>query len=360
MDAFIELIQLAAGTRETLSGIPSSRAEWEELFRLTAMHNLLGVTFPVIDKLHDDSDIPLGVYTRWAMAARTIQHKNERMLEYCRDLYRRFSEDGFRTCIFKGQAAARRYPSPLLRQSGDIDIWVEGDRDAVLDYLRARYTVKKVFYHHCDAGIFDKVGVEVHFTPTWMNAPAANRKLQAYFESIAGEQFSNYNEELAFNVPTARFDAVYMLLHMLRHVLDEGLGLRQVLDYFYVLKDLSAIDREQVLSDARHLGLTGFASGIMYVLENVFGMDRNQMLCAPDESQGQFLLDEIMISGNFGRFDPRNEHEKDESHIRHARRKLSRSLRFLKYYPGEVLSMPYFMCWQFFWRRKHNYLYKGR
>ena len=193
-----------------------------------------------------------------------------------------------------------------------------------------------------------------------MNSPFSNRKLQRYFASISEEQFSNYCEELGCCIPTNRFDAVYMMLHMLRHVLDEGVGLRQLLDYYYLLIKMTPQEKDQAIKDIQQLGILGFASGMMFVMQEVLGVGQSILLCSPDAKQGAFLLEEIMLSGNFGRFDKRNAHEKNESHIRHARRKLRRALRFLKYYPGEVLFMPAFMAWQYFWRRKNGYFYKGK
>ncbi len=294
MNSFFELVQMAVGCRESISEPPASREEWEELLKVTGKHNLLGVTFPAIDELHDSIEIPLSIYSRWAMMAEKIAKRNEVQTKTIRSLHEKFKADGFRNCLLKGQGAALRYPDPTLRQCGDIDIWLEGDRQAIVDYIRTLCPVKKIVYHHLDANMIPKMGVEVHFTPTWMNAPGANRRLQRWFAANAGEQFSNYDGELGFCVTTASFDAVYMLLHIYRHVLEEGVGLRQLLDYYYVLKQLSDEQREKVRSDLKHLKMQGFAAAVMWVLKEVFALEDGLMLCVPDPGEGAFLLDEIL------------------------------------------------------------------
>lgn len=360
MNPFFELIRTAIGTRASFASVPVTRDEWEALQKVCGEHNLLAVTFPVIDELHDLVDVPLGVYSRWAMVAEKTQKKNKMHQEACKILHERFLADGFHTCVLKGEAAAALYPRPELRQSGDIDLWIDGERSAVVDYLRERYPLKKIVYHHCDASILKGVSVEVHFTPTWMNSPVSNKKLQAWFRSVAPEQFANLDTEHGYCVPSLRFDAVYMLIHIFRHFLDEGIGLRQLLDYYYVLKALDEGGRAAVCADLRNLGFMRFAAGVMYILKEVFDAPEAVMLTAADEKLGAFLLEEVLVSGNFGRFDPRNAHEKGEGKIRHTRRKVGRALRFFRYFPSEVFWMPWFMLWQYFWRRKHNYLYKGR
>ena len=230
----------------------------------------------------------------------------------------------------------------------------------MVDFLRARFPVKKVVYHHCDVQIIKGTGVEVHFTPSWMNSSISNARLQRWFSEQSAAQFSNLDPQLGFCVPTLRFDAVYMLIHIYRHVLEEGIGLRQLLDYYYLLHRLTEADRQAAVEELRHLKLLRFAGAVMFVLQEVFGMQAGVMYVAPDKRWGAFLLDEILRSGNFGRYDPRNSHKKGEGIIAHTFRKLRRNLHFLGYFPSEVLSMPFFMCWQYLWRRKHNYLYKGR
>ncbi|MBO6169586.1 MAG: nucleotidyltransferase family protein [Bacteroidales bacterium] len=360
MNTFFELVRASIGKSETLEHVPASLAEWDQLQEVTGRHNLLAFTFPFIDRLHDEIDIPLGVYSRWAMMAEKVSSRSKFQQESCEKLYKNFADNGFRTCILKGRAAAALYPHPELRQGGDIDIWVEGDRHTVVDFLRSKFEVHKIVYHHCDVKMIKGMGVEVHFTPSWMNSFSSNRRLQQWFASQAGEQFSNFDGELGFSVPTLAFDAVYMLIHIYRHVLDEGIGLRQLLDYYYVLEHLDSAARAKVLGDIRYLKLEKFAAAVMYVLEEVFLLDESLMLCAPDESEGAFLLSEIMASGNFGKYDIRNAHSSSEGLIGHGKRKVSRGLRYLRYYPSEVLAMPLFMCWQYFWRRKNGFLYKGR
>ena len=361
MEAFFELVQMAVGCRDSLDSAPRSREEWETLFKVTGQHSLLGITFPVIDRLHDEMEIPLAVYSRWAMVAEKIAAKNKYQKEAGIRLRSLFAEAGFRTCLLKGQAAAALYPEPSLRQSGDVDVWVEGERDAILDFLHGKqFPLGKTVYHHCDVKMFKGSGVEVHFTPSWMNAPGANRRLQKWFASHADAQFGNYDETLGMSVPTIAFDAVYMLIHIYRHVLEEGVGLRQLLDYYYVLQHLPQEDRSGVVSDIRHLRLGGFAAAVMYVLQQAFKLEDGCLLFTPDPREGGFLLDEIMRSGNFGRYDSRNAHDKGEGLVAHGRRKFGRGVRFFLHYPSEVFWMPLFMIWQYFWRRKNGFLYKGR
>ncbi len=360
MDPLFELIQLSIGTRDDFPSAPQTMEQWGGLLNLVVEHSLVGVTYPAVEKYSRLTPVPLEYTFPWTMAVDEIKEKNKRMMEAAGSLYRFFKKHGYPNCIIKGPAAAAYYPRPELRQGGDIDIWVGGERQDIVDFLRSKCQVRRVVYHHCDARLVKGINVEVHFTPTWMNGFFANRRLQKWFEAQASCQFSNYNEALGFSVPLPRFDGVFLLLHIYRHVLDEGVGLRQLLDYHYLLKALGPEDRSCVVEDLKHLGMMGFASEVMFVLREVFGTTEDALLCPPDPRRGAFLLDSVLVSGNFGHSDARNAHGSSEGILAHGWRKVRRNATLLLHYPGEVLAMPLYMVWQYFWRRRHGYLYKGR
>ena len=305
------MIQVAIGAREKLTRPPADRAEWEELFKVCGKHNLVAFTFPVIDALHDEIDVPLGIYSKWAMMAEKVRQNNGKLNTACKSLHDFFAQNGFRSCVLKGQGVATLYPDPSLRQCGDVDIWLEGKRERIVEFCREHFEVKQIVYHHLDVHSFNGVNVEAHFTPSWMNSPIANCRLQRYFASLADGQFSNMDEETGFCMPTGRFNAVYLLIHIYRHVLDEGVGLRQLMDYYYVLKSLTPADREAARADIRSLGIQRFAAGVMSLLVKVFAAPSDWLLFSPDDRQGEFLLGEI-------RFPQRPFRRRDACHARQA------------------------------------------
>ena len=362
MSPLFELIQFSIGTRDDFPSAPDSVEAWKALLQQVAEHSLVGITFPAIWKMSTTGAVPVEIYYPWEVAVRKIISKNQWQRKAVAELNHLFLDNGFRNCILKGQAAAAYYPQSSLRQSGDIDIWLEGSRETIMAFLRSRYEVYKTRYIHCEAKVLDNVRVEVHFTPSWMFSPFANRRLQRWFASRSDGQFSHFDDSLGCNVPTTVFNAVYMLLHIYRHVMEEGIGLRQLLDYYYVLKRMDETGRKTVVRDLKQLRLYRFAGAVMFVLRSSFLADESILLCPPDARLGTILLESILESGNFGHSDPvfANPDSKTEGILAHGWRKIKRNLRYLLLSPTEVLWMPWFVTWQYFWRRKHGYLYKGR
>ena len=55
-----------------------------------------------------------------------------------------------------------------------------------MDYVRRHVPDRKPVYHHVDFPVIDELPIEVHFTPSWMNSPFTNRRLQDFFKRGTG------------------------------------------------------------------------------------------------------------------------------------------------------------------------------
>ena len=152
--------------------------------------------------------------------------------------------------------------------------------------------------------------------------------------------------------PSIAFNRVYILVHIYRHLFHEGIGLRQLLDYYFVLaQGFTEEEREATMCTLRSLRMQRFTAAVMWVLQEVYGMDDRYLLTQPDEREGRFLLSEIMLAGNFGQYDERLQHERGESALHWGLRKVKRNFRFVRSYPSEVLWSPLFKLWHWVWRK---------
>lgn len=353
-----ELIQVALGKREQLDKVPSA-GEWEKLQAFAYRQTLVGVMFSGVEKLPKAQRPPIEILLDWYGTTEEIKSLNLLMDKQVGKVAGRLEKAGFPGVVLKGQGLARLYPEPLLRMSGDIDIWLKGRRRDIVAYLRGKGVDGRVVYHNMPFEL-DGYEVEAHFTPSWMNCYLTNRRLQRFFASQQAGQLEHIvkigESGTEIPVPTQAFNRVFVLQHIYRHLFGSGIGLRQLMDYYYVLEQgFTDSERMETLLVLRQLHMLKFARAVMYVLQTVFGMEERNMLLAPDEKEGRFLLAEIMRAGNFGCYDDRIVIPEDEGKLHSFFRITRQNMRLLKHYPKETLWNPVYRAWHYVWRKVNGY-----
>ena len=338
---FFELIQVALGVRVCLSHSPTAE-EWKMLYDMAKKQSLVGVCFAGVQKLQTQRQEPTEMlYLTWMGMAAKIQQRNETVNKQCVELQERLTKEGFRSCILKGQGNSDNYGQlALLRQSGDIDIWVEGGFYKVYNWAKNIAPSDEINQHHIHFDYFSDTEVELHYTPFVLNNPIRNNVLRKYFAENEDLQFSNQinlpDGSMIFAADNS-FNIVFQLVHVFHHLFTEGIGLRQLMDYYFVLRNIEETTRlKHSKACVQSLGICRFASALMWVMGKVFGLEEKYMLWTPCEKDGLFLLNEIMQAGNFGHQDARV--PKNMSHWK--------SFWYLNFYNLRLTKFDY---WNWFW-----------
>ena len=399
---FFEFLRYCIGT---VQEVPSSLkgADWRVLYAMARKQCLVGVLFDGIKRLPADVGMDKGLLFQWMAQNQTLRKANARLDKAAVEVAEWFGRKGFRTCVLKGQGNALLYPSGMERTPGDIDLWVDGGDRKVVSFVCSLSPDEKVCYHHIGFPEYNGVEVEVHFRPSFLFCFRHNRRLQEYYERVMDEQFAHkvkLGEQGEVAVPKAEFNLIFQLTHIFTHLMNEGIGLRQLLDYFFLLKNTDfggntdgdgfllntdftdntdkvggnaesggslvntdftdntdriggnadGVDRRLLQDELRRLGLWEFAGAVMYIMKEVFGLEDNRLIVPPDVKRGRLVLKEVLEAGNFGQYDKRNWF--GHSALGHNLQRLYRDMRLVRYFPEEALSEPFFRIWHFFWRKR--------
>ena len=237
---FFDFLRFCIGS---VKEIPDSlkEADWKELYAIAKKQCLVGVLFDGIKKLPAEYvGMKKELLLQWMAESQMLEKANVRLNDAAIQVSEWFRKKGFRTCILKGQGNALMYPNPYSRTPGDIDIWVEGGDKRVISFVRSISPHEKACYHHIEFPSYKGVEVEVHYRPSFLLCFWHDRKLQKYYEREKEEQFSHrvmLGEQGEIAIPTAEFNLIFQLIHIFSHLMHEGIGLRQLVDYLYVLCD---------------------------------------------------------------------------------------------------------------------------
>lgn len=347
---FFELMQVAVGNRERLSCTPTLD-QWKMLFEICKKQTLVGIGYVAMKRLpREQWPQERRFLMRWTMSAEKKKTHNEKISGECVEVCKKLRAEGFHTCILKGQANIRYYRAMgEYRTPGDIDVWMWSDSGRVADVIRyAKRQNPDVdpHYHHVECQVSGDTETELHYRPSWMSTPWQNRAFQQFCEM----QKPLLQEYEGFPVPTPLFDSIFQLVHIYRHLFSEGIGMRQVLDYYMILQSLTDAERESARQMVKRLGLVTFTRSLMYVLRVVFLMPEDKQLFKPKKKDGRILLREIMLAGNFGHADARYTVTREDDAMRWGIMKLRRNMTFLRSYPQEVLAEPLFRIYHWCWR----------
>ena len=357
----IQLLRVAIGKDNKLRQSPSNE-EWEQLLYTAMLQAVMGICFAGIKRLPKEQRPNKKIFYQWLGTVLQIQKQNELIDKKTAKVWRMLKEAGLVPAVLKGQGIAYEYSYTdtisegdvektikinlaTLRQSGDIDIWVLGGYKKVCDYVQRIAPTTDLAYHRFHFNIFRDTEVELHHRPTLMRNLMDDRKLAKWYNSFKEKDFI-YLEEKGFAVPPSSFNRIFILTHIYRHFLFEGIGLRQVMDYYFVLRGHDT-DKDNTEKMLKHLRLKRFAEAIMWILHTQFGLEEQFLICAMNEKEGRFVLGEILTTGNFGKADQRYQFK----HLGKLRKKLARGTHLFLHYPSEVLWTPIWLVFHRFWKK---------
>ena len=369
--------------------IPDTKGmDWFAFYRFTCEQAIAGVAFEGVKRMSDarekveenhqplesehQSKPPFSLLMEWIGLTEQIAGQNRLVNKKCLEVQKELHESGFDNCIIKGQGNALNYPNPYSRTSGDIDIIIRNaDRKRLTQWVKEHKGLAGCHFQHAEYEE-DGVGVELHFVPCYMNNPIYHKRLQKWLHEQA-EKDDIWNHEVGMpdgmgriTIPSSFYNLIYQLAHIMHHFFDEGIGLRQMMDYYLVLMEEGRRQMEEgrrqmeegrgkmddVADTLQYLGLWKFAGAVMYVMQEVFHLDKAYMLAPVDERRGKTLMEEILKGGNFGRYSGLTNHTAGGKYVA----KTLRNFRLVREYPAEALCEPVFRTWHFLWRQWHKYV----
>ena len=247
--AIFAFLKYCLGSKENMSRVITGM-DWQELYSFASKQALLGLCFEGIERLGKEypeelKQNPIGreLLMTWMGKAQQIRRQNMKVNAVAGKLFSMLREDGLRCCILKGQGNALMYPNPYSRTPGDIDVWIHASRERIIEYASKKFELEDdIRLQHLETSL-DGVPVELHFFPCSMNNPIYHARLQKWFRRNADLQCSHIvglpDGAGDIAIPTTAFNVIYQLMHLYHHFFDEGIGMRQIIDYFLVVNDFS-------------------------------------------------------------------------------------------------------------------------
>ncbi len=271
--------------------------DWNEIFTLSMQQAVVGLVWDGILKLPSDLQPPKAFKLKWYSYVVQIEQSNEEINASVVEVISAYQQKGLHPILLKGAGLAALYPNPLHRTAGDMDIYVgmEGYQKAnqVAQSIGYEMGRESTFHSHLDRG---QMVVENHRKMVSIFSTS----LQKEFLKRLASWYPNGASTVQINgveipVPPSHFNTLYVFLHMYKHFVQMGVGLRQLCDWAILLDKypMSEIPLGNCLKGWRYLGL---------FLVEYLGLDANKLPYYDTKHRKEMELakDMIMKDGNFG------------------------------------------------------------
>ncbi len=375
----LDLVKLAIHPEiEIPESLKVDTIDWKEVLEEAKKQSLIGVAFvgfkvwsASASKEESGASIDKSLLTLWVGLCEKIKEDNILLNKRTAQVCKNFAKDGFRTSVMKGQGNALLYGEQLsmMRSPGDIDVWVEGGFEKVNDYVQKIVPTTYVSPIDIIFNVFSDTEVEVHYHPGIMRNPFYNLRLQAFFDSQAESCFTNKVELLVNKgdvesmaeavITTTSFNLVHQLAHIHRHLFAVGMGLRHLMDYYFQLvyaeDSLRKDEKDEVIRVVKSIGLEKMACALTWILTEHFGLPKKCQLWEPNKKDGEFLLEDILRTGNFGHGD---EHLRNGIHtggFKSLIDVLKHNWAMSRFDHTDWFWGPLYRLYYYFWRMRRGY-----
>lgn len=275
--------------------------DWDAVYTEMQHHKILPLAGPWLMS----APITPEMKNEWTKVLFQSVFRWKTIMEQQQAMFAMFEKHGVKAVVMKGAAAAKYYPIPEQRTMGDIDFMVlpEHFDQAVTLMEEDGFQLIETAPYHLEYRK-DGVNCEIHRYPSGMKAD--NSYLMNIF--VDGIHHSSMLDCRGYKVPEfpALQNGLVFLLHIVQHMGNgyRGLGLRQFYDWMmYAYTTLNDEyyhkEFEPVIKKA---GLKNLAVCVTRMCQIYFGLTEEITWCKEAvDSECEFLMKEIMLSGNFGR-----------------------------------------------------------
>lgn len=307
---FLALLRAGLWGKQENEQIFHPHVDWIKVMRVAREQACLGITFDGLKYLQSCKP-DKKLLMEWFSSVQRIEHINSIQCRAIVSIISKYRENKIEPVLLKGQSVAQYYRNPKHRQGGDIDLYLKDAYDeanAIIGNLPNARGHEETIYHKS----FSVSGQEienhrclVHFY---------NKKNQEAWEAVMSncsqitERVDLSNDDgrtFPLTVLNPQMNAIYLYLHLQHHLLQTGVGLRQVCDWACLWKEGEKdIDKDLFLKVVDALPIRRCMSALTWIVVNYLGLPSGVIPLDINnrkvEKDGELLLNVILEGGNFG------------------------------------------------------------
>lgn len=313
-ELFVALLKISlwgASTKEAEQILNSKNIGWDVILDMANRQTVTGIIADAVRQLPENLKPGKDICDKLSSFLRKLLMQHEKFNSVAVRSMEIFKANGIPAVLLKGQGTAAHYPNPILRQCGDIDIYVGPE-----NYEKARKCIvelvgeKGVDPHdikekHANAH-YGNIEIEMHKNAEIHHNIFVKNSYIKYCEHWLNPELCDKAriQDKEIDIPQLQFNTIYTFFHLWHHFVCGGVGLRHVIDWCILLhRAHKIIDNKQLETDINKYKILRGWQTIGWIAVNKLGFPKEEMPCYSDKYEKEALLvwDKIMKGGNFQR-----------------------------------------------------------
>lgn len=274
---------------------PCSDCDWKKIADLARIHQVDGIIY------HQCKDfMPEDIKGTFEYAYKATLYFYLNRKNAMEEIAKAFDEKGIRFFLLKGLEIAKYYPIPFLRTMGDCDILIQRkDMQCATDALR-KIGYKGSNNIHVEHWACDKNGLHFEIHDNVIQEDECTTPSQNRF-------FNDYDKYIKDGSIDWRFHFLFLLMHLRKHLISGGAGIRQFMDLAVIIKKVPDIDWKWIERQTRKLHIDQFANACFSLIQNWFSIASPINIQPLDNIVINELTEKILKNGVFGFQDTGNQ-----------------------------------------------------
>ena len=279
----------------------SDDIDWKAVYRECGAQSVVPLAFSVVPA----ERLPSEIYEKWGLRSNIAIAANSKICYAHTMLHELMKQSGIPYVILKGCVSADYYNDPLLRTMGDVDFLVPKEcfQKAAQAMVKNGFVDRNINHEYEKAYSKNDVVFELHNMINGVPGGKTGAAVSKYFDDIFEESELKTLDIAEYNSPSAFHHGLIMLLHVARHMITGGIGLRHFCDWAVfadkVGDDFPAMFEEKL----KAVGLWRFAQIMTQFCTAYLGCPEQVWAGQPEEALLNDLKNDVFEGGNFGHKD---------------------------------------------------------
>ena len=275
--------------------------DWKAVFDECKAQSVVSLAFSALPK----DEVPQNVYAHWKALVNENLAVNSKISYAHTMLNELLNQAKIPYVILKGCASAEYYDDPLLRTMGDVDFYVPPAYFEKADKLLLQNGFKsnEIDHEYEKAYTKDDVIFELHNTVNGVPGGKVGLKIQHYFDDVFEKAELKRFDLSEYYSPSPFHHGLVMLLHVARHMITGGIGLRHFCDWTVFVDKVGDGFAPMFEEKLKQVGLWRFAQIMTQFCTAYLGLKTQTWAGNIDKKLLNDLKNDIFAGGNFGHKD---------------------------------------------------------